>query len=81
MVFLWDLAKFEDSEITRYDYRGEFRADPVTKDLKVEDPVSLKCRRLIAEIPLVTLAIALVIGIFYGFLQANQAVSGNANVE
>lgn len=77
MVYLWDLENYENTEIAQCDYQGEFRPDPITKDIVIVDPFPLKYRRLIGEIPLVILAMSMVIGIFYGFMTLEKEAEGN----
>lgn len=69
MRHLWDLTEFEDAQVQRADYGGEFKIDPVRKEVILQDRINEDTRRLIVEIPLSIFGIAMILGIFYGFIE------------
>ena len=81
MVFLWDLSNLQELESIRPDYVGEFRADPLIKEVAIEDPFPLIYRRLVGEVPLITLAFFLALSNLYIFVQLEQMVMNDPTNE
>lgn len=69
MRYLWGLTDFENSRSLRPNYGGEFEIDGLAKKVVKKDRLSSGTRRIIVELPLSVFGVAIIIGIFYGFIR------------
>lgn len=67
IAHMWNMTGYKGDDAEMPDYRADFVIDDKTKQVTKKNVVNTYLRRVFGEIPVVTTAIAIVVGIFYGY--------------
>jgi branched-subunit amino acid permease len=76
IAHMWNMTgyKGDDNEIA--DYRADYVIDPKAKLMQKKNLVDTYSRRLFGEIPVVVMAIAIIVGCFYGYYRFSRDNEG-----
>jgi len=72
MIVAWDLQHFEDTMKMRKEYHGDLIVNQDTEEIMKQDFFPTIYRRLMTELPLLFLAIAMIGGLFTLVKKLNQ---------
>lgn len=64
---MWNMTDYKGDDAEMPDYKADLVIDHKTKNVQKKNLVDTYSRRLFGEIPVVLLAIAMVVAVFYGY--------------
>ena len=80
-VKIWNTENFKENELPRLDYNGNYVIDPISKKIIKKNKFSTLKRRLITEIPLISLGAFFIIILFILMTRLNQNINDKTDEE
>ena len=80
-VKIWNTENFKENELPRLNYNGNYVIDPISKKITKKNKFSTFKRRLITEIPLVSLGALFIIALFILIIYLNNKINDMTDEE